>query len=213
MRRTVRALSLAAATGAVLAVCAPAASAGSVPDAVASWGSASRAPCPEPAEHEPDDEAWEGYEPLSAVPDPLEHDADLPEGTTLDGLGSEPGLDAEPGLAEPGLAEPGFDAAIPGPEDGDTAELVEPKTVKPGPTGSKAPAPRPTGSKTPAPKPTASKGTPCATPPAHHGVHAGGGGAFTDSVPALAAGGLLIAGAFGAAAHRLHRDRTTRADG
>ena len=45
------------------------------------------------------------------------------------------------------------------------------------------------------------------------GVHAGAGGAFTDSVPALAAGGLLIAGAFGAAAHRLYRDRTTRADG
>ncbi|MFC9685137.1 hypothetical protein [Streptomyces sp. NPDC056948] len=35
------------------------------------------------------------------------------------------------------------------------------------------------------------------------GVRAGDGGAFTDSVPALVAGGLLIAGAFGAAAHRL----------
>ncbi|MFC7012262.1 hypothetical protein ACFQMH_11190 [Streptomyces viridiviolaceus] len=35
------------------------------------------------------------------------------------------------------------------------------------------------------------------------GVHAGAGGAFTDSVPALVAGGLLIAGAFGAAVHRL----------
>ncbi|MFJ2946545.1 hypothetical protein ACIO8H_02700 [Streptomyces sp. NPDC087226] len=198
MRRTVRALSLAAVTGAVLAVCAPAASAGSVPDAVASWGSASRTPCPEPAEHQPDDEAWEGYEPLSAVPDPLDHDADVPEGTTLDGLDTEPGLDSEHGLD----AETGFDAAVPGPEDSD-AELVEPKAVKPGPTESKPPAP----------KPTASKGTPCATPPAHHGVHAGGGGTFTDSVPALAAGGLLIAGAFGAAAHRLHRDRTTRADG
>ncbi|MEV6739541.1 hypothetical protein AB0N14_22450 [Streptomyces sp. NPDC051104] len=38
---------------------------------------------------------------------------------------------------------------------------------------------------------------------AQHGVHAGEGGAFTDSVPALAAGGLLIAGALGAAVHRL----------
>ncbi|MDL5204745.1 hypothetical protein [Streptomyces sp. ALI-76-A] len=37
------------------------------------------------------------------------------------------------------------------------------------------------------------------------GVRAGAGGAFTDSVPALVAGGLLIAGAFGAAVHRLRR--------
>ncbi|MGW0815683.1 hypothetical protein ACWD00_20865 [Streptomyces viridiviolaceus] len=35
------------------------------------------------------------------------------------------------------------------------------------------------------------------------GVHAGAGGAFTDSVPALVAGGLLIMGALGAAVHRL----------
>ncbi|CAM5710180.1 hypothetical protein SPURM210S_03780 [Streptomyces purpurascens] len=36
------------------------------------------------------------------------------------------------------------------------------------------------------------------------GVRAGDGGAFTgNSVPALVAGGLLIAGVFGAAAHRL----------
>ncbi|WP_144055232.1 hypothetical protein [Streptomyces viridosporus] len=45
------------------------------------------------------------------------------------------------------------------------------------------------------------------------GVHAGGGGAFADSVPAPAAGGLLIAGASGAAAHRPYRDRTARTDG
>ncbi|MFE0326164.1 hypothetical protein ACFW08_05030 [Streptomyces sp. NPDC058960] len=44
-----------------------------------------------------------------------------------------------------------------------------------------------------------------AQPPvgAQHGVHAGEGGAFTGSVPTLAAGGLLIAGALGAAVHRL----------
>ncbi|UUU29633.1 hypothetical protein JIX56_06895 [Streptomyces sp. CA-210063] len=41
--------------------------------------------------------------------------------------------------------------------------------------------------------------------PVQRGVHAGGGGAFTDSVPALVAGGLLVAGALGAAVHRLHR--------
>ncbi|WP_426568044.1 hypothetical protein [Streptomyces canus] len=45
----------------------------------------------------------------------------------------------------------------------------------------------------------------CTSAPVQHGVHAGAGGAFGDSVPALAAGGLLIAGALGAAVHRLCR--------
>jgi len=36
-----------------------------------------------------------------------------------------------------------------------------------------------------------------------HGVEAGAGGTFSDSVPALVAGGLLIAVALGAAAYRL----------
>ncbi|MFI6488536.1 hypothetical protein [Streptomyces sp. NPDC050564] len=43
------------------------------------------------------------------------------------------------------------------------------------------------------------------------GVQAGEGGAFTDSVPALVAGSILIAGALGAAVHRLRRkDRSRR---
>lgn len=50
----------------------------------------------------------------------------------------------------------------------------------------------------------------CGGTAASGGVHAGTGGGFTDSVAALAAGGLLIAGAFGAAAHRLYRDRAAR---
>ncbi|NEC91578.1 hypothetical protein [Streptomyces sp. SID12501] len=44
--------------------------------------------------------------------------------------------------------------------------------------------------------------------PVQRGVQAGQGGAFTDSVPALAAGGVLIAGAAGAAVHRLRRRGT-----
>ncbi|MGW1159466.1 hypothetical protein ACWD5Q_26220 [Streptomyces sp. NPDC002513] len=36
-----------------------------------------------------------------------------------------------------------------------------------------------------------------------HGVHAGLGGSFTGSVPALVVGGLLIAGALAAALHRV----------
>jgi hypothetical protein len=38
-----------------------------------------------------------------------------------------------------------------------------------------------------------------------HGVRAGEGGSFTDSPVALGAGGVLIAGALGAAVHRLRR--------
>ncbi|WP_338681059.1 hypothetical protein QD712_00440 [Streptomyces acidiscabies] len=45
----------------------------------------------------------------------------------------------------------------------------------------------------------------CPGPTVQHGVKAGSGGTFTDSVPALAAGGLFIAGAFAAAGHRLWR--------
>ncbi|MEV6617918.1 hypothetical protein AB0N31_29480 [Streptomyces sp. NPDC051051] len=56
---------------------------------------------------------------------------------------------------------------------------------------------------------TASHGTACPGAAVQHGVRAGTGGTFTDSVPALVAGGLLIAGALGAAVHRLRRrDRT-----
>ncbi|MDX2545614.1 hypothetical protein ACOT81_44275 [Streptomyces sp. WI04-05B] len=47
--------------------------------------------------------------------------------------------------------------------------------------------------------------------PVQRGVEAGQGGAFTDSVPALVAGGVLIAGAAGAAVHRLRRrEKPTR---
>ncbi|MEH0574407.1 MULTISPECIES: hypothetical protein [Streptomyces] len=59
----------------------------------------------------------------------------------------------------------------------------------------------------PQPRATGSHETGCAPATVEHGVQAGGGGAFTDSVPALAAGGLLIAGALGAAVHRLRRRR------
>ncbi|GAA3881948.1 hypothetical protein GCM10023084_38610 [Streptomyces lacrimifluminis] len=45
--------------------------------------------------------------------------------------------------------------------------------------------------------------------PVQRGVQAGQGGAFTDSAPALVAGGVLIAGAAGAAVHRLRRRGTS----
>ncbi|MET9357125.1 hypothetical protein ABZY14_29705 [Streptomyces sp. NPDC006617] len=63
--------------------------------------------------------------------------------------------------------------------------------------------------KPPCPEPTASRGaaatpgTSCGGATAEHGVRAGAGGTFGDSAPALVVGGVLIAGACGAAAHRL----------
>lgn len=55
----------------------------------------------------------------------------------------------------------------------------------------------------------ASHGAACPGAAVQHGVRAGTGGTFTDSVPALVAGALLIVGALGAAVHRLRRrDRT-----
>ncbi|MFC9163212.1 hypothetical protein ACFTZ8_20565 [Streptomyces fungicidicus] len=236
MRRTARALSLAAATGAVLAALAPAACAGTVPDGRASWPTASPSPCPEPG-HE-----WEGYTPQGTGPgaarpdsalEPADPEALVPDSGTLDESGTDLDDDLGTGLDDDlgtGLDDDlGTGAGIPAP---DASTLGEPEALEPAPgaMGHRAgepkpteprptpPKPRPTEPKprpTP-PKPVPSKSaTPCPRPPAPvpQGVHAGAGGAFTDSVPALAAGGLLIAGAFGAAAHRLYRDRTTRADG
>ncbi|WP_155057427.1 hypothetical protein [Streptomyces blattellae] len=85
-------------------------------------------------------------------------------------------------------------------------------------TGKPCPEPTPTacptGQPCPVPRdPSCHTGKPCPDPhdPScgggliEHGVHAGDGGAFNDSVPALVAGGLLIAGAFGGAVYRLWR--------
>jgi len=51
------------------------------------------------------------------------------------------------------------------------------------------------------------RGAACGDVPAaiQRGVRAGEGGTFTDSVPALVAGGVLIAGALGGAVYRLRR--------
>ncbi|GAB3182147.1 hypothetical protein [Streptomyces incanus] len=72
------------------------------------------------------------------------------------------------------------------------------------------PSPSPARSSSPCPGPERAH---CGGPEVPRGVQAGTGGGFTDSVPALVTGGLLIAAAFGAAAHRLYRDRSTRTDG
>jgi hypothetical protein len=87
-----------------------------------------------------------------------------------------------------------------------------------GHTPSPPPCPEPYGSScsgaghTPSPPPCPEPyGSSCSGAVIQHGVRAGEGGAFTASVPALVAGGLLIAGAFGAAVHRLRqRDASGR---
>ncbi|MFC9810188.1 hypothetical protein [Streptomyces griseoaurantiacus] len=86
--------------------------------------------------------------------------------------------------------------AVPGTGTGDAGARPRPSASAP------APSHRPSA---PATEPS-SAGTQHG---AEHGVEAGRGGAFTDSPPAMAAGALLMAGAFGAAVHRLRR-RLTR---
>ncbi|MBU6534250.1 hypothetical protein [Streptomyces mayonensis] len=94
-------------------------------------------------------------------------------------------------MPEEGGAEPGCRAST-APRTGTSSHGTPCATTKP-----------------PCPEPTAGRGEPsapgksCGGGTAEHGVQAGNGGSFSDSVPALVAGGLLIAGAFGAAAHRL----------
>ncbi|MFB8771609.1 hypothetical protein [Streptomyces broussonetiae] len=52
-------------------------------------------------------------------------------------------------------------------------------------------------------------GASCPGTGVQHGVHAGEGGTFTDSVPALVTGGLLVTGALGAAVYRVRRKEPT----
>ncbi|MFI9263294.1 hypothetical protein ACIG5C_02825 [Streptomyces werraensis] len=131
--------------------------------------------------------------------------------------GTDPGATdsyADPYAADPYAADPGaMDHKAP--PRTVTDPMTEP-VAGPGAAGPEAAplwtappttSPSPTHKPTPTHKPSS---TPCPSPTAHQGVQAGGGGAFTDSVPAQVAGGLLIAGAFGAGAHRLLRRRTGR---
>ncbi|MFI1375384.1 hypothetical protein ACH4UY_25630 [Streptomyces longwoodensis] len=146
--------------------------------------------------------------PVPPAPHPVPTPCDRPADPLKPGTAKEPGASAKgPGAAaeEPGdsaqdPAEP-FDPLHPAkpPEPVAPVEPPEPpEPVKPGhqaepvtPVDPDAPGTRWDG--------------PCGDAPVQHGVRAGQGGTFTDSVPALAAGGLLIAGALGAAAHRLRR--------
>ncbi|MFJ4807594.1 hypothetical protein [Streptomyces longwoodensis] len=118
------------------------------------------------------------------APHPVPTPCDRPTDPRRPGTGKEPGAAAkDPGA---GAKDPRDTAT----DSTDPTEPLEPVTPV-APVVPDAPATRWDG--------------PCGDAPVQHGVRAGQGGTFTDSVPALAAGGLLIAGAVGAAAHRLRR--------
>ncbi|MFF8102770.1 hypothetical protein ACF07S_23995 [Streptomyces sp. NPDC016640] len=246
MRRTARALSLAAVAGTVIGVvCAPAAFAEDVPAGGSSWGTASSSPCPQPEGQEWQEHETRSSEPGAGEPEALITETPEPEAGEPETLATEtPEPEAlEPGALEPGAAVPGgtsLDELIPDApaSEGGAGEIPAPGAggpTAPGTAQPSAPDPKHTASEHTGPEHTgpehtgptdhASKGpepgegdpkdSHCADAPVHRGVHAGEGGVFTDSVPALAAGGLLIAGALGAAAHRLYRDRdrAARTDG
>ncbi|MFI6370322.1 hypothetical protein [Streptomyces sp. NPDC050546] len=100
------------------------------------------------------------------------------------------------------------DGTCPAAPGGQGKEWSATFTVAHGGGGHHKPSHRPTHRPThkPCPESHHAHDTECGGAVIQRGVRAGDGGAFSDSVPALVAGGLLIAGAFGAAAHRL-RDR------
>ncbi|MFJ9670079.1 hypothetical protein ACIRP5_04720 [Streptomyces sp. NPDC101221] len=136
--------------------------------------------------------------------------AAVPEGAAGSGDAADPGDAAEAeGWSETedpaGVADEwSVDGACPdasGGEDGApwSATMSVPEEGGAGAAATKPACPEPA-----APRgESATQGTPCGGASAEHGVRAGAGGTFGDSVPALVAGGVLIAGAAGAAAHRL----------
>ncbi|MFE7859632.1 hypothetical protein [Streptomyces sp. NPDC057403] len=148
----------------------------------------------------PDTAPTDAAGPGDVPPDPAAPDAAVPDGTAPDG--------AAPDAVGPGAVPPG--AVPPGSVTADSAWTVN--GTCPAPPGGRGAAWSATfkvdlgagGTRRCAEK---QRTDGCGTAPVQRGVRAGEGGTFTDSVPALVAGGVLIAGALGAAAHRLrHRD-------
>ncbi|MEU0575754.1 hypothetical protein ABZ465_00295 [Streptomyces griseoincarnatus] len=151
-----------------------------------------------------------GAEERAGVPGPEGTPGTAQDPGVTDPYGTDPGA-TDPYAADPYADDPGaMDHKAPprtATDPGTGSEAAPLWTAPPGPTTSPTPSHTPSHKPTPTHRPTS---TPCPSPTAHQGVQAGGGGAFTDSVPAQVAGGLLMAGAFGAGAHRLLRRRTGR---
>ncbi|KAB1981419.1 hypothetical protein [Streptomyces triticiradicis] len=171
--------------------------------------------------------------PDTAGPDDVGPDT-VPETPGLDTPGLDtPGPDAVPDMVGPDTPGPGTvpdtpgpDTAAPGPVDPDRADPGTGGADGRWNVGGVCPAPpgghgkQWTASYAVARGVTATHGPDGGTgsdsfaggrpPTVQRGVRAGEGGVFTDSVPALVTGGVLIAGALGAVAHRLHRLRRRR---
>ncbi|MGW8065450.1 hypothetical protein ACVV2G_25070 [Streptomyces ziwulingensis] len=158
---------------------------------------------------------------------------DLMDAGPTDGVGGEDAWTVDGACPEDSGGEGGSwstTTTVPEPEEGSAAGAPPcpepaPHGEAPVPGGAPVPDGAPAHREAPAPGEAPARGASCATEPAcpepvappggtsakkpcggaavEHGVRAGAGGAFTDSTPALVAGGLLLAGAGAAAAHRL----------
>ncbi|MXM67953.1 hypothetical protein GR925_32090 [Streptomyces sp. HUCO-GS316] len=220
MRRTVRALSVAALASAALGIAASAASADPGAEALPSSVSV---PCdgaggpPAAAGEATPDDLGDGSD---ASPDDVGElidpaPEDLGEGSeaspddlgglidpTPDNLGEDPGVTpddlAEDSVVTPDdLGEGTLGTESDGAPYGDSCSGTEqgtPSWVVPSGGGKECTTSY-----------GGSSGESCAPAAVQHGVKAGDGGSFTGSVPALVAGGILIAAALGGAVHRVCR--------
>ncbi|WP_077800499.1 hypothetical protein [Streptomyces sp. JHA26] len=143
-----------------------------------------------------------------AVPDEAAPgDGSALDGETVPGDGSVPGGETVPNdeavpddqSALSGRAAPDDQSALSGRVTSYDRSALPGRAA---PAGHSATHGVPCTTRPPCPGPTAWDAS-CGGGKAEHGVQAGTGGSLTDSVPALAAGGVLIAGAFGGAAYRL----------
>ncbi|MFE9811049.1 hypothetical protein [Streptomyces sp. NPDC005548] len=162
---------------------------------------------------EPPPVAIDPEQPGSGYPDPVTPDDVGPDAVGPDtvpepavpetvpepvGPDTAPAAPVAPEVGGAARGEWGVDGVCPAPQGGHGKQWTASYSVARG-----APAHDPsTGTGT-----GTGKGTGERPPTVQQGVHAGRGGAFTDSVPALVAGGLLMAGAGCAAVHRLRNRR------
>ncbi|MFD6925996.1 hypothetical protein ACFV99_38065 [Streptomyces sp. NPDC059944] len=163
---------------------------------------------------EPPPVATDPEQPGSGYPDPVTPDPVTPDDVGPDAVGPDtvpepaapdtvpepvgpdtaPAAPVAPEAGGAARGEWGVDGVCPAPQGGHGKQWSASYSVAKG-----APAHEPsTGT---------GAGTGERPPTVQQGVQAGRGGAFTDSVPALVAGGLLIAGAGCAAVHRLRNRR------
>ncbi|MGW0766983.1 hypothetical protein [Streptomyces sp. NPDC002676] len=186
MRSTARALSAAVVAGAALTLAGPAAQAAPAP-----------APAPAPVIASGSGSASCG-DVTGAIPDPLDATS---QGLT-GGTGNTVRLSRIPGSG--GSADGACPDAPGTPENPSNGTKTAPRTED----GTPCAAPQQCGGDGGNGGNGGTGGDGRQPPPGvEHGVEAGGGGSFNDSVPALVAGGALIAAACAGAVHRVYGSR------